>query len=177
MYHSPVEFRIMQLTQSSSDRGSGRAVVAGILTAAVIMSVIWISVERRRLPTVRLESPNGPLVVEVATTPAARAAGLSMRPRLDVDGLLLEWETAGRHPIWMMAMRFPLDLVWLDDRGQVIATLHSVPPCAGEPCALYEPAGTDRSVAVLELPTGGAARYGLIVGASVRRSRRSEPAP
>lgn len=169
MYHSPVEFPIMQLTQSSDWR-SGRVVVAGILTAAVIMSVVWISVERRKLPTVRLDAPNGTLVVEVANTPATRSDGLANRNSLKYDGLLLQWDTAGRHPIWMAHMRFPLDLVWLDSGGRVLAVLAHVPPCRTEPCALYEPDQSDRSVAVIELAAGAAARHRIAPGAVLRYS-------
>lgn len=66
-------------------------------------------------------------------------------------------------------MRLPLDLVWLDDDGSVIAVLANVPPCTSTPCPLYEPPGSEKSVAVLELPAGKAAKYGLTVGAVVRR--------
>lgn len=142
----------------------------GALALALIGSAIWISIDRRNVATVRLESPNGTLVVEVATTPAARSAGLSNRESLNVDGLLLEWETRGRHPIWMADMRFSLDLVWLDVHGRVLAVLADVPPCHIEPCALYEPEQSDRSVAVLELPAGAAARHRITSGVILRHS-------
>ena len=69
----------------------------------------------------------------------------------------------------MSEMRFALDLVWLDGDGKVIAVLANVPPCPSTPCPLYEPPGSEKSVAVLELPAGRAATYGLAVGAVVSR--------
>ena len=82
-------------------------------------------------------------------------------------GTAAQVDAPGRHPIWMKEMRFALDLVWLDFDGRVIAVLENVPPCSADPCPLYEPSGSDRSVAVLELPANAAARHGLAVGASV----------
>ena len=70
---------------------------------------------------------------------------------------------------WMSEMRFALDLVWLDADGRVVAVLANVPPCTSTPCPLYEPPGSEKSVAVLELPAGKAAAHGLTVGAVVRR--------
>ena len=135
---------------------------------ALITSAIWIGMEQRELPTMRLDAPNGRLVVNVANTPAARSTGLSNRDRLDYDGLMLQWDTEGRHPVWMANMRFPLDLVWLDSGGRVLAVLAHVPPCRSEPCPLYEPEQSDRSVAVLEMAAGAAARHGIAAGAVLR---------
>lgn len=159
----------MELTHSTASRLS-RAVVVSALALALITWATWMVIERRRLPTARIESPNGTLVVEVAKTPGARSAGLSNRERLNVDGLLLEWETRGRHPIWMADMRFSLDLVWLDPDGRVLAVLANVPPCRLKPCQLYEPDQTDRSVAVLEIRAGAAARHQITAGALLRYS-------
>jgi uncharacterized membrane protein (UPF0127 family) len=132
---------------------------------------------RDRLPTVALETPTGPIRVELADTPSARTKGLAGRDTLtEVDGLLLKWESPDRHPIWMKGMRFPLDLVWLDADGRVVAALTNVPPCLAEPCPLYEPDGSERSVAVLEMRAGDASVHQLASGAIVRPSLASQPA-
>jgi hypothetical protein len=131
--------------------------------------MIWIRLENRTPPTARIETAAGPILVEIAVTAASRSAGLSNRRDLrGVDGLLLKWDTPGRHPIWMADMRFPLDLAWIDASGRVLALLANVPPCPGQPCQLYEPQGTDRAVAVLELRAGAAANHGIAVGATLK---------
>ena len=142
----------MSLTQGNDRLRSRRTLVPIALVLALVVAIVWTSLENRRLPVIQLETPAGGISVEVANTPAARAAGLSNRDRLQgIDGLLLQWDAPGRHPIWMAEMRFPLDLVWLDPDGRVVAVLANVPPCRAAPCPLYEPEGTDRSVAVLEM--------------------------
>lgn len=156
----------------SMERGTRRRarrplIAAGIL-APLIAAAVWMRDGRDRLPTVALETPTGPVRVELADTPSARTKGLAGRDTLtEVDGLLLKWESPDRHPIWMKGMRFPLDLVWLDAGGRVVAVLTKVPPCGAEPCPLYEPDGSERSVAVLEMRAGGASVHRLASGAIV----------
>jgi uncharacterized membrane protein (UPF0127 family) len=146
-----------------------RAVIGTAMVLPLIAGVIWIRSDNRPLPTIVLETPRAIIRVEVADTPRARSAGLSRREAVgDVDGLLLQWEAPGRHPIWMADMRFPLDLIWLDADGRVLAILENVPPCSARPCRLYEPEGTSNSIAVLELPASAARVRRIVVGARVR---------
>ncbi len=125
---------------------------------------------------IALAVPRGTLQVALADTAEHRAAGLSNRDAITHDGMLLQWDAPGRHPIWMSEMRFALDLVWLDAEGRVLSVLPNVPPCTSTPCPLYEPAGSEASMAVLELPAGKAAIHGLVAGAVIRgiRADRSE---
>jgi uncharacterized protein len=142
--------------------------IAGGVAVPLAIATFWMGVDRGRLPTMSIETPGGRILVEVANKPAARAAGLSDRDALNgVDGLLLKWDTPGRHPI-RAGMRFSLDLVWIDAAGRITAVLPNVPPCRLEPCPLYEPDGSERSLAVLEPSAGEAAHRGLTVGAIVQ---------
>jgi uncharacterized membrane protein (UPF0127 family) len=159
---------------SPKDRSTlRRAVLGGSLSLALVTAVVWTTIERPKPAAVRLDMPNGAIVVEVADAPAARSAGLSNRESLaGIDGLLLKWDTPGRHPIWMAEMRFPLDLAWIDANGRVIAVLANVPPCQRQPCPLYEPEGTHHSVAVLELRAGAAENHGIAAGKTFEHLRR-----
>lgn len=109
--------------------------------------------------------------VELANTPEARSRGLADRDRPPEGGLLLEWPEAGHHPIWMADVRFPLDLVWLDQEGQVLAVVPAAPPCSARPCPLLDPPEARRAAhSVLELTAGGAARQRLTIGTRIRRT-------
>ncbi len=79
---------------------------------------------------------------------------MSDRDDLPGDGMLLQWNARGPHPIWMADMRFSLDLVWLEDGGRVAGVLANVPVCSPPTCPVYEPNGTHESVAVLEVAAG-----------------------
>lgn len=151
-----------------------RVLVAIAMLVAIGAFVALSVLERRRsTPTVHLRTPAGTLYVEVASTPHARAAGLANRPSIEHDGLLLDWNERGEHPIWMAEMRFPLDLVWLNNNGKVLAVVAHVPPCPRQPCPLYLPPGTEHSSAVLELPTGAAERHGIKNNQYVQKLRSS----
>jgi uncharacterized membrane protein (UPF0127 family) len=158
-----------------TDRGRlRRALVGAGIVVSVVFAMIWMSIEKQGLPTMPIETPGGVILGEVADTPAARSAGLSNRDAISgIDALLLKWQGPGRHPIWMAGIRFSLDLVWIDADGHAIAVLPNVPPCHTDPCPLYEPDGSERSVAVLEMPAGAAARHGIAAGATVRLSVNS----
>jgi uncharacterized membrane protein (UPF0127 family) len=96
---------------------------------------MWMRDGRDRLPTIALETPTGPVRVELADTSAARADGLAGRDALtEIDGLLLKWESPDRHPIWMKGMRFPLDLVWLDTDDALSPLSRQRRPSGSRPC-------------------------------------------
>jgi uncharacterized membrane protein (UPF0127 family) len=146
-----------------------RTVIAAGIVIPLITATMWMWSADRVPPTVRIETPRGTIVAEIAATPSAGSAGLSNRDKLQgTDGMLLKWDAPGRHPMWMAGMRFPLDLLWIDGAGRVLAVVPNVPLCRVEPCTLYEPDGTASAVAVLELPAGGAAERRLATGVSVR---------
>lgn len=157
--------RDYRVSPPSVRRRLGRGLVAATIAAVAILSAYRSVTDRPE--TARLVTPAGSLQVVLANTADQRAAGLSNRDAIPHGGMLLQWDTPGRHPIWMSEMRFALDLVWLDADGHVVAALANVPLCTTTPCPLYEPPGSEESVAVLELPAGKAATYGLTVGAVV----------
>ena len=82
--------------------------------------------------------------------------------------------SAGRRPIWMRRMRFPLDLIWIGADARILAVFANVPSCSGDLCPLYEPSGTERSVAVLELSANAAARLGPGTTVRIPTSGRSQ---
>jgi uncharacterized protein len=79
--------------------------------------------------------------VPIATTPLARLLGLAYLDREDAGSGLLIPRCASVHTF---GMRFPLDLVFFDTGGEVLATERAVPP--------RRLRTHRRAVAVLELP-------------------------
>lgn len=144
-----------------------RGIVVGLAIWVALVLAYWSGADRPEV--VGLNVPGGDLRVALADTADRRAAGLSKLDAVPNDGMLLQWDAPGRHPIWMSGMRFALDLVWLDAGGRVLSVLPNVPPCTTTPCPLYEPVGSEGSTAVLELPAGKAAIHGIAAGVVVRR--------
>lgn len=59
--------------------------------------------------------------VYVADTTELRELGLSGTSGLPSDsGMLFVFPQAGKYPFWMKDMRYPLDMVWIDDAGKVV---------------------------------------------------------
>jgi len=76
-----------------------------------------------------LKIKNKNFLVEVADTWWKRTKGLMFRKKLPpMHGLLLEFPKPGRHGIWMPFMKFPLDLIFLNERMDVIDIKMNVPP-------------------------------------------------
>lgn len=101
------------------------------------------------------------VVVEVARTEAEKVRGLSGRDGLPPGrGMLFVYETPVRPVIWMRGMRFPLDILWIQDGRVMDLVRGAVPPDPGEPPELFAP--PQKVQYVLEVPAGFADRYGVV---------------
>ena len=69
----------------------------------------------------------------------------------------------------MMNVLVPLDIVFLDDAGEVIEIVDGARPCAAEPCPRFTP--NEPSRAVLEMAAGSAAAHGITVGERIAFER------
>jgi uncharacterized membrane protein (UPF0127 family) len=108
------------------------------------------------------------LSVEVADTPAERGRGLSGREMLpENSGMLFVFDTPGRYGFWMYGMKFPLDIIWIDERLRVVYFVENAQPCVNI-CETYEPPAD--ALYVLEVNAGFVKKYGLKVGDVVELS-------
>lgn len=68
------------------------------------------------------------VTVELADTPAKRSKGLSGRDSLASDaGMLFIFPEVKKPRFWMKGMKFPLDLIFIQE-GRVVDSLAHVPP-------------------------------------------------
>ncbi|MBI5621209.1 DUF192 domain-containing protein [Candidatus Gottesmanbacteria bacterium] len=102
--------------------------------------------------------------VDVVITPKEKEVGLGFRDSLEANrGMLFVFDTKALHPFWMRNMRFPIDILWIDDRTIVDISKH-VPPSdkpVGE-LPIYHP--TKPADKVLEIAAGQADEYGFAIG-------------
>ena len=56
------------------------------------------------------------------------------------EWMLFVFDNLGRHEFWMKDTLIPLDMVWMDESGEVVYVKEYAPPCTKEPCQLYGPA-------------------------------------
>lgn len=69
------------------------------------------------------------ITIEVLDTAADRVRGLSGRESIPQNhALYFVFETADYHGIWMNEMRFPIDIVWLNEYNEVVYIKQNVAP-------------------------------------------------
>lgn len=102
----------------------------------------------------------------LATTDEEIAQGLSGIDHLnDDEGMLF---VAPGYVFWMHGMLIPLDMIWMDDTGVVVALVPNAQPCTPDHCPSYFP-DVDFTY-VLEVNAGFIERYGLRLGEQLRIS-------
>lgn len=101
------------------------------------------------------------LLVDIVTTPQARKDGLSNRePLLENEGMLFVFEEMGDHGIWMKDMKFSIDIIWLNEYGEVVDFEEHVSPDTYP--EVFSP--SQKSKYVLETHAGFVKKEGIKLG-------------
>ena len=80
------------------------------------------------LPTAAISIKGYTLTVELATTPAARACGLSHRDELPKNhGMLFIYPDLRPISFWMKDTKIPLSIAFLDDSGKIFSIQDMIP--------------------------------------------------
>jgi hypothetical protein len=144
----------------SSDRAASSA-TADVTATATVAPVAF--------GTAELRAGDRAIRVEVASTRAQSERGLGYRDTLAADaGMIFDLHRTQVPVFWMKGMRFPLDMVWIDDAKRVVDVARDVPPQPGakdDELRRYSPAVPVRYT--LEVNAGAAARLGLAPGAQL----------
>ena len=102
--------------------------------------------------------------LELADTDAAREEGLSERDSIGKNnGMLFVFDTAGDWRMWMVQMRFPIDIVWLNSDKEIVYIKHSATPA--EYPEIYK--APQPSAYVIEVNAGTLNRLGVQEGDSI----------
>lgn len=99
--------------------------------------------------------------VEIADTPTSQEHGLSGHKKLGADeGMLFVFVSPGEYGFWMKDMRFPIDIIWLDQNLRVADVWENAEPSS------YPKIFTPRAPSqyVLEVPAGFFAKHQLKIG-------------
>jgi uncharacterized protein len=98
--------------------------------------------------------------IELATTPEQMAQGLMFRHSLAPDaGMLFDYQSPSLATMWMKNTLIPLDMLFVDARGQIVNIHERAVPGSLETIAAAAPVR-----AVIELNGGTAARLGIRPG-------------
>ena len=101
--------------------------------------------------------------VEVATTPSEQAHGLMQRTSMAAGhGMLFMFPDSQPRTFWMKNTLIPLDMLFFDADGRLVAIQANAQPCKADPCQLYPSDAPARYV--LEVNAGTAAKLGARTG-------------
>ena len=104
------------------------------------------------------------LITSLSTTPDAQSKGLAIRDSLNEnEGMLFIFETPQKYSFWMKDMKFPIDIIWINQDGKIVHIEKNLPPCVFLlPCPSYAP--NDDSLYVLEVVSNFTNKFDINVG-------------
>jgi uncharacterized membrane protein (UPF0127 family) len=118
----------------------------------------------------RVTLPDGTVVrAEVMQDPTDMARGMMFRKEFpEGDAMLFIHERPDQHQYWMYQVEVPLDIIWMDARGNVVEVVENAQPCktAASQCPQY--GGSKPAQVVLELPGGYGRKHGVAVGQRIQ---------
>lgn len=106
--------------------------------------------------------------VELADTGFRKAKGLMLRRSLPPDkGMLFVFNREAHHAIWMLGMRFPIDIVWIDGKKSIVDIVENARPCFCLLfCKVYMP--KKKAKYVLEINAGFVGKNRINIGDKLR---------
>jgi len=83
--------------------------------------------------------------------------------------MLFVFQQPGRYGFWMIGMKFPIDIIWLDSNGTVTHIEHSLAPCPPNPLNLFCPTYSPErdSLYVLETVAGFSNKHNVNPGTHI----------
>lgn len=167
---------ILQAVQTITIAVIAAAAAAGIIGAVLYFGPLFATAEPdNRQPITNNTAPvnssgyrqvnvtlnNFTLVADIADTNELRTKGLSVKDTLnETEGMLFVFGTEREHSFWMKGMKFPIDIIWIDEYQEVVHVEHSLEPCPPNSfCQTYGP--DSDSLYVLETVAGFAQKYNV----------------
>lgn len=102
---------------------------------------------------------------ELAESAWQKTKGLMFRKEMPENhGMLMTFSGKGKPGIWMMGMKFPIDIVFMDSRKEVIRVVENAQPMgfSWRSWRIFSPPVS--ASYVLELPAGTAGKSKTLVG-------------
>ena len=106
--------------------------------------------------------------LEIADDEAEQRKGLSARDSLPKDkGMLFKFKKADTHTFWMKDMRFPIDIIFINN-DKIVTIYENVQPENDKNANLSLYTSTKPADKVIELNAGLAKEFGLKTGETLR---------
>ncbi len=139
-------------------------VLIPIAAAAVIIGLVGVlsvpidsKLESVEFPRGTIKIDDTVLEVQVADTEPRRIRGLMFQDQLPYDqGMIFVFNEPGIYSLWMLNMQFSLDMIWLDENGNIVHLEENIPPCksATEIMACQSIIPNGNALYILEVTSG-----------------------
>jgi len=145
-----------------------KIIIGFIIILLLLSGFIFLQI-KNPLPKSQVTIDKQTFSVEVATTSAQQASGLSGRASLPQNqGMLFNFPVADRYPFWMKDMKFPLDMLFIHN-NKIVTIFQNVPapkdPNNTNTLPIYAPDSPANQV--LEINAGLSKKYGFKKGDTV----------
>ena len=108
-------------------------IIAVVILGVLGLLFIPLSIKDKKIdfPKGTLRIDNNTIQVEVADTPAARQRWLTFRDdKLPLDSaIMLVYDKPDLYSLWLLNIQFNIDLLWLDEKGNIVYIIKNVSPC------------------------------------------------
>jgi hypothetical protein len=136
----------------------GIIVLALVLIAATALYVLWPQLQ----PHATVRIGDGVFAARVANTHETREKGLSGTQNLrQEEAMLFVYDTDSKWSVWMKDMNYPIDIVWLNSKKEVVYIVKNAAP-ESYPYENFSPKQDARYI--LEFAAGTVDRKKIIVG-------------
>lgn len=142
-------------------------IIIGFIVILLLFSGFILLQIKATAPKSKLTIDKHTFSVELETTPQQQQQGLSARASLPKSqGMLFVFKTSNRYPFWMKDMKFPLDMIFINN-NKIVDIIQNIPaPKNGETkLPIYTPSAPDNQT--LEINAGLAKKYGFKKGDAV----------
>ncbi|HSX09440.1 MAG TPA: DUF192 domain-containing protein [Candidatus Saccharimonadales bacterium] len=146
-----------------------KIIIGFIVLLLIVSGIVLFQLNKTSpLPKTTVTIDKQDFSVEVATTSAQQQQGLSGRGSMPKNsGMLFIFKTAQKYPFWMKDMKFPLDMIFINDNKIVDIIPNTPAPKNGnDNLPIYTPAAPDNQT--LEINAGLAKQYGFKKGDAVK---------
>ncbi len=110
-----------------SNRFTPLLAISIIFVLTIVFGIIFIVPRTLTYRNVQIGNTN--IRVIIASTPKEKERGLGGRDNLARnEGMLFVFDQPGQYPFWMKEMRFPLDIIWIDQNFKIVDIEDDISP-------------------------------------------------
>jgi len=146
-----------------------KIIIGFIIVLLIFSGIIVLQINKNPAPKSKVVIDNHFFDVEVASTSAQQQLGLSGRDSLAQErGMLFVFKKPGYYPFWMKGMKFPLDIIFINN-NKIVSIEQNAPLTSGSDeknFPIYTPDAP--AIEALEVNGGITKGYGIQKGDDVK---------